>query len=161
MGPNDLPYVDEHETTIAASPDEVWRTLVAAVDSGFSGRGAAAYARLVGCADTAVSGPRPLAEGSTIPGFRVITAVPGQELALAGRHRFSDYKLTFRLDALDADRTRLRAESRAAFPGLHGAAYRLLVIRTGGHGMAVRRLLAGIRRQAERRAVEGGSATPR
>lgn len=153
----DLPYVDEHETTVAAPAAEVWRTLVETVDAGFSARGAAAYARLVGCADTAAAGPRPLAEGSTFPGFRVVAAVPGQELALAGRHRFSDYKLTFRLDAIDAGRTRLRAESRAAFPGLHGAAYRFVVIRTGGHAVGVRRLLAGIRRRAERGA--GGATT--
>lgn len=157
MEPDELPYVDEHETTIAATADEVWRALIETVDTGFSGRAAASYARLVGCADTAAAGPRPLDVESTIPGFRVVAAVPAQELALTGRHRFSTYALTFRLDALDAERTRLRAESRAAFPGPHGAAYRLLVIRTGGHAVGVRRLLAGIRRRAER----GAGATAR
>lgn len=161
MQPDDLPHVDEHETTIAAPVDEVWRTLVDAVDGGFSGGAATTYARLVGCAETAVGGPRPLDEGSTIPGFRVEAAVPGQELALTGRHRFSEYALTFRLEALDAGCTRLRAETRAVFPGLHGATYRLLVIGTGGHAVGVRRLLAGIRRRAERRAVGGGAATAR
>ena len=156
-----LPHVDEHTTTVAAPVDEVWRTLVETVDGGLGGTAAVAYARLVGCADTAAAGPRPLGEGSTIPGFRVEAAVPGQELALAGRHRFSTYALTFRLDALDAGRTRVRAETRAAFPGPHGAAYRLLVIGTGGHAVGVRRLLAGIRRRAERRAMDGGTATAR
>lgn len=165
MEPIELPHVDEHETTVAAPADDVWAALVEAIDGGFSGRGAAGYARLVGCTETTASGPRPLGEGSTIPGFRVAAAVPSQELTLHGRHRFSEYALTFRLDALDAGRTRLRAESRAAFPGLHGAAYRLLVIGTGGHALGVRRLLAGIRRRAERRAdgraVDDGAATTR
>lgn len=161
MQPHDLPFVDEHETTVAAPVDEVWRRLVDAVDGGFSGTAAVTYARLVGCADATAAGPRPLGEGSTIPGFRVVAAVPEHGLALAGRHRFSTYALTFRLDALDAGRTRLRAESRAAFPGLHGTAYRFLVIGTGGHAVAVRRLLAGIRRRAERHAADGGAATAR
>jgi hypothetical protein len=43
----------------------------------------------------------------------------------------------------------LRAESRATFPGLAGAAYRLLVVRSGGHVVAVRRLLSAVRRRAE------------
>ncbi len=33
-----------------------------------------------------------------MPGFRVAAARPAEELALAGRHRFSDYALVFRLD---------------------------------------------------------------
>lgn len=161
MQAHDLPQVDEHETTVPAPTDVVWATLVEAVERGFSGKGAAAYARLVGCVPRSASGPRPLGEGSTIPGFVVAAALPGQELALEGRHRFSTYALTFRLDALDASRTRLRAESRATFPGVHGAAYRFVVIGTGGHAIAVRRLLDGIRRRAERRAVDGGAATAR
>ena len=67
---------------------------------------------------------------------------------LAGRHRFSSYALTFRLDEIGAHRSRLRAESRATFPGPAGAVYRLLVIGTGGHAVAVGRMLAQVRRRA-------------
>lgn len=150
-----LPTVDEHEITVAAPVDAVWRTLLHALDRGFSGRGAAGYARLVGCEPSTASGPRPLAEGSTIPGFRVVAADPGRRLALEGRHRFSTYALVFHLDPLDERRCRLRAESRAAFPGPAGAAYRLLVVGTGGHAVAVRRLLRGIGRRAEQQASVG------
>jgi hypothetical protein len=145
-----LPYLDEHETTIGVGVDDVWPVLVQTLDRGFSRAGMAAYSRAVGSADRTASGPRPLAEGSTLPGFRVVTAVPGRELVLQGRHRFSSYALTFRLEPVGADRSRLRAESRAAFPGWAGAAYRLLLLRTGGHVVLTRRLLAGIRRRAER-----------
>lgn len=129
-----LPYLDEHTTDIAADADEVWTALLATVDR----LGMAGYARIVGCADHSASGPRPLAEGSTIPGFRVAALVPATELALEGRHRFSSYALIFRIDRLGVGRSRLRAESRGVFPGLFGRVYRLLVIGTGGHVVVVR-----------------------
>jgi hypothetical protein len=62
---------------------------------------------LLGCADTAAAGPRPLATGSTIPGFHVAAAEEPRELALAGRHRFSEYSLVFRLEDLGEAGTRL------------------------------------------------------
>ncbi|MDN3352013.1 hypothetical protein [Actinomadura sp. DC4] len=136
------PFLDEHRTVVAADAEEVWRALVETLDRTFSRAGG--YARTVRCADATSSGPRPLAEGSTIPGFRVASATPGSELVLAGRHRFSVYTLTFRLEAAGAGRSLLRAESRAAFPGLAGGVYRLLVVGTGGHVIGVRRLLASV-----------------
>jgi hypothetical protein len=78
-----------------------------------------------------------------------VSAVPELELALVGRHRFSSYALTFRIDRLGPDRTQLRAESRAAFPGVLGRAYRIAVIGTGGHAVAVRRLLTAVQRGSE------------
>jgi hypothetical protein len=147
-----LPRVDEHATEIAAEVDDVWSALSETLDAAMSPPMTAAVSRLVGCADSRASGPRPLAPGSTIPGFRVSAAVPGVELELAGAHRFSTYALMFRLDRVSDGRIRLRAESRAAFPGLAGGAYRLLVVGTGGHVLAVRRLLAGVKARAERRA---------
>jgi hypothetical protein len=144
-----LPYVDEHVTQVGAPPDAVWRALGDALDGAFSGTGAAAYARLVGCADRSASGPRPPARGSTFPGFRVAGAEPGRELVLIGRHHFSTYALVFRLDAA-GPRIRVRAETRGRFPGPLGALYRLLVIGSGGHAVGVPRLLADVRRRAER-----------
>jgi hypothetical protein len=97
-----------------------------------------------------LSGARPFAAGSAFPGFHVEVAEPGRELALAGCHRFSDYALTFRFDALDGEETRLRAETRAAFPGFKGSVYRTLVIGTRGHVLATNRMLSAIKRRAER-----------
>lgn len=146
-----LPRLDEHEIMIAAGADDVWLALSDALDAGFSRRAAARYARAVGCTDHTASGPRPLERGSTLPGFRVTAAERPRELVLAGHHHFSTYTLVFRLDAPEPGATRLRAESRAVFPGLHGRAYRLLVLRSGQHVRGVRSLLAGCRRRAEAR----------
>jgi hypothetical protein len=72
------------------------------------------------------------------------------ELALAGRHRFSVYLLSFRLEDAGSGRTRLVAETRAAFPGLKGSVYRALVIGTRMHVVVTRRILSATKRRAER-----------
>lgn len=145
-----LPHVDEHSLTIDADADAVWEsTLRVAESSSGSGVGAR-VARLLGCTYVEASGPRPLAVGSTFPGFRVETAEQPRELALVGGHRFSDYALIFRIDDLGRGRSRLRAETRAEFPGLKGRIYRALVIGTRGHVLATRRLLSAAKRGAER-----------
>jgi hypothetical protein len=160
---DDLPYLDEHSTDIRADVDDVWISLLDTLSGAFSR--ASGYARVIRCIPRRAAGQRPLAEGSTIPGFRVVTAVPGRALVLEGRHRFSTYALTFRLEPVDSGRSRLRAESRAAFPGVPGRVYRLLVVRSGGHVHAVRRLLAAVRRRAEgaigkvERCASGSSAS--
>jgi hypothetical protein len=107
--------------------------------------------RLVGCVDTESSGPRPLATGSAVPGFHVDRADPERELALVGAHRFSDYALVFLLAVDDEGGTLLRAETRAAFPGLEGRLYRTLVIGTRIHVLVTRRLLKATKLSAERR----------
>ena len=145
-----LPYIDEHAVDVHCDPDNAWDSLLETLEAAFSGSAASAYARAVGCTDRTASGPRPLVAGSTIPGFRVVSADPGRELVLAGRHRFSTYALIFRLDRAGPGHSRLRAESRAAFPGITGAAYRLLVVGTGGHVLGVRRLLSGVARRCDR-----------
>ncbi|WP_419993183.1 hypothetical protein [Streptomyces boninensis] len=148
-----LPYVDEHATVAEAGPEEVWKALGEVVDRAFSSAAGGRFARLIGAKDGAPAGPRPLAEGSVVVGFRVTSADPGRELVLEGRHRFSAYALTFRLDALDPEdspRTRLRAETRAVFPGVAGRAYGMAVVGTRGHVLVVRRLLRDVRGRAER-----------
>jgi hypothetical protein len=145
-----LPQVDEHSVEIAAAPEAVWNSLLKVVEGSFGSPATGRAARLLGCADASASGPRPLAAGSAFPGFHVEAAEPRGELALAGSHRFSDYALIFRLDELDDRRTRLRAETRAAFPGLKGAAYRTLVIGSRGHVLVTRRLLGAVKQRAER-----------
>ncbi|WP_328870001.1 hypothetical protein OHT76_07750 [Streptomyces sp. NBC_00287] len=146
----DLPYVDEHTTLVVADADALWQGLTEALDTSFDRGG---YARLVGCADVRATGPRPLAEGSTLPGFRVATADKGHELVLTGSHRYSVYSLTFRIEEAGPGRYLLKAETRAKFPGLTGRLYRRLAIGTGGHAMGMKRLLASIRSCAERSTV--------
>ncbi len=145
-----LPRIDEHSTAIEAEPARVWEALLRVAEGATAGSATPRYARLVGCEDTEVAGPRPLAAGSTFPGFHVERADAGHELALAGGHRFSDYGLIFRIDDLGEGRSRLRAETRASFPGLKGQAYKTMVIRTRGHVLVVRRMLGATKRRAER-----------
>jgi hypothetical protein len=150
-----LPHVDEHSALVCAGAGETWDALLRVVEGSVSGGGSRRFARALGCAETAARGPRPLAPGSTIPGFRVEEAEQPRELALAGRHRFSQYALVFRLDDLGEAGTRLRAETRAEFPGLRGSLYRALVIGTRGHVAVTRRLLGATKRRAERLGSEG------
>ncbi len=143
------PYVDEHSIEVEAGADATWEAVLRIAErSTGSARGSRA-ARLLGCADVEVSGPRPLVVGSAFPGFHVETAERPRELALAGSHRFSDYLLIFHIDDLGDGRSRLRAETRAEFPGQKGRVYRALVIGTRGHVLAVRRLLGTAKRRAE------------
>jgi hypothetical protein len=146
-----LPHIDEHVIDIAADVDDVWPVLTETLDRTFSRATMASFARIVGCADSTATGRRPLTEGSTMPGFRVVAAVPGSELVLEGRHRFSSYALIFRLERGSLGRSRLRAESRGSFPGLAGGVYRLFIIGTDGHVVAVRRVLSVIKRLCESR----------
>ena len=148
--PNRLPHVDEHSVTIEASADATWESVLRVAEGSTDSARGSWVARLLGCADVEASGPRPLAVGSAVPGFRVRVAERPRELALVGSHRFSAYALIFRIDDLGDGRSRLRAETRAEFPGLKGRAYRGLVIGTRGHVLATRRLLGAVQRRAER-----------
>lgn len=140
-----LPFVDEHVVVVDAGVEEFWRRLLVKVGRSLSTGSGARYARVVGAVPRENGGGRPLGVGSEFPGFRVARLVPGRELALEGRHRFSTYSLVFRVEELTDGRCRLRAETRAVFPGAAGRVYRALVIGSGGHALAMRRLLAGYR----------------
>jgi hypothetical protein len=146
-----LPHVDEHALVVDVGPDVTWTALLRVVEGTVSAGAAPRFARILGCADTAAAGPRPLDVGSALPGFHIAVAERPAELALAGSHRFSDYALIFRLDELGDGRTRVRAETRAEFPHFKGAVYRALVIGTRMHVLATRRILGGVKRNAERR----------
>ncbi len=146
-----LAHVDEHSAMVEAGADATWDALLRVVEGSFSATSTARVARLLGCADVEPSGPRPLATGSSFPGFHVEVAEQARELALVGSHRFSDYALIFRLDDEGDGTTRLRAETRGEFPGLKGRTYRALVIGTRGHVLVTRRLLGAVKRRAERR----------
>ncbi|MGW2306252.1 hypothetical protein [Streptomyces sp. NPDC001809] len=141
-----LPFVDEHVVVVDAGVEETWRRLLVGVERSLSTQGGALYARLVGAVPRRSGGVRPFGAGSEFPGFRVVRLVPGHELALEGRHRFSTYSLVLRIEERSDGRCRLRAETRAVFPGAAGRVYRALVIGSGGHALATRRMLAGYRR---------------
>jgi hypothetical protein len=124
-----LPYIDEHAISIDAIPSEVWSALLRVM-----------------CRD-----PQ---DPSTVPiGFVLDEASEPERLALQGRHPFAVYRLVFELNAEPGDRTRVRALTWAAFPGLHGKIYRSLVIGSGGHRVAVRWTLKRIAARARRRRV--------
>jgi len=120
----ELPRIDEHTTMIRVDdPGLVWSALGDVLGrSRVPGLGRSRIpttgygARLLRVHPGTRSGD-PLLAGSTLPGFTVIRAEPGKELALAGHHRFSSYALIFRLVA-DEHCTTLSAETRAAFPGV-------------------------------------------
>ena len=141
-----LPHLDEHSVFVAASPEGVWEALGTLELSGYV---AETYSRLLGCEDTHPTGPRPLAEGSSFPGFHVVDIERPRELVLAGRHRFAHYGLIFRIDESGASTTKLSAESRTAFPGIPGRIYRFLLMNSGAHVLSVRRMLKTVQRRAE------------
>lgn len=121
-----LPYIDEYATAIAANLDDTWAALLQVM-----------------CDDPDEPSSAPI-------GFVVAEALPRQRLALKGRHWFAIYRLVFELDELPVG-TRVRAQTWAAFPGLHGKIYRALVIGTRGHRVAVQMMLGRIARAAEAR----------
>ena len=150
-----LPRLDEHATDIDAAADDVWTALLR--DAGRDDVPA-----LVGRRRPWSSGaPTPAPPGPVrSPRARPsrVSAWPAWSRAPSWRSRAGTaapaYALVFRLERIDG-RTRLRAESRATFPGVAGGAYRLLVVGTGGHAAAVRRLLGC--GQAPRGAVDGAA----
>jgi hypothetical protein len=145
----DLPRIDEHAVVLRATADRTWSALQHVVSHSFSRPPASLMARVLGCQPARAGGPRLLAPGSTLPGFRVVESEPPGLLALEGEHRFSRYSLTFHLDELPDGTSRLRAETHAAFPGTAGRAYRAAVIGSRAHVLVVRRLLGAVARRAE------------
>ena len=129
-------YVDEHVTTLEAPVDRAWAAVRAYVED-LVARGS--ESRLTGLLAT-----------DPPAGFAVAAEQPPHLLSLAGRHRFSDYVLDFRV-ASHPDRegrSRVTAVTYADFPGPRGRAYRAAVIGSRGHVVAVRRILAAIRERA-------------
>ncbi|WP_344100881.1 hypothetical protein [Myceligenerans crystallogenes] len=136
---------------VAASPEVVWAAVLLQVEV----LGPDRYVRLMGCRDRGRGGPRPLAAGSLVPGFRVDGAMPPQVLVLDGAHRFSAYRLTFRLLPGADGGTRLEAHTDAVFPGVLGTVYRLLVFDSRLHKLATWSIVRRVRRRADRMARRG------
>jgi hypothetical protein len=144
-----LPRIDEHGVLVLAPQEVVWRALVKSVPGVFSGRAATRAARLLGCQETERSG-EPDMIGSTFPGFLVARVIEPAVLALEGQHRYSRYGLIFSLEPTKDERTLLRAETRAEFPGFKGTVYKTLVIGSRGHVVVTNRLLGAVKKRAER-----------
>lgn len=145
----DLPFIDEHAIEVAAPPERAWGALRQVLTQSSGDRSRERFARLLGASETRSHGD-PLEPGSSITGFRIARADAPVELVLEGEHRFSRYALIFLLEPLPGERSRVRAQTRAVFPGLRGHVYRALVIGTHGHVLAVKRLLRAVRARAER-----------
>lgn len=133
-----LPFVDAHEVVLPVGRGATWAALEGQVARDLTSN------RWPKAGLGFLLGTRPAA------GFEVAERDAPARLVLAGRHRFSRYRLTFQLeDAPDEGETTMWAVTHAKFPGVHGALYRTLVIRTGLHVLATRRILVAVRRRAE------------
>ena len=146
-----LPPIDEHAVVVRASPEQTWDAIVETLPRSFGGRLSQRGAGILGCEHTEVDGSAATI-GATLPGFIVARSIRPAMLTLLGEHRFSRYALVFRVDELDEQRSALRAETRADFPGMRGRIYKTLVIGSRGHVLAIMRVLRAIRKQAERSA---------
>ncbi|MGB2851943.1 MAG: hypothetical protein WBB30_03530 [Solirubrobacterales bacterium] len=147
----DLPPVDEHALEIEAPAEAAWAALFPTLGRALDTRSSRRLARVLDCRDQIAEGDlhHP---GGTLPGLVVARSVAPVMLALMGEHRFSKYALVFRIDLLPGQRCRVRAETRAMFPGRTGSLFRLAVIRTRTHVIVVRRMLRRLKKRAEKRA---------
>lgn len=151
-----LPYIVAHGVEVTAGADAAWAGLVRVVGASFGATGSSRVGRVLGVRPApGGSAPTPWepAVGAALPGFAVDRLLPGELLSLRGRHRFARYRLDFEVVGAEPGRSWVWARTWAAFPGVAGAAYRALVIGTGGHAVAVRRLL---RRAAAEAVGTGG-----
>jgi hypothetical protein len=146
----DLPFVDEFDTVVAASPEDVYRAASRRMTRSFEGPGARLFSRALGCVHRGASYEVPPRVGQEANGFRVARADAPEALVLEGRHRFATYRLSFLIDAAGQGATRLRARTDASFPGFQGACYRAAVIGSGGHRVIVQRMLRAMKQSAER-----------
>jgi hypothetical protein len=121
-----LPYIDEHAISVDASRGATWSALLSVL-----------------CRN-------PSDPATVPPGFAMDEATPPARFVLKGRHPFSVYRWGFELDDEGPLHTRLRSQTWAAFPGLHGKVYRALVIGTGLHRIVVRLMLRRIAAEARR-----------
>ena len=118
----DLPFVDEHRTTVEAPREVVWPRLRAYVD------------RMLAVDEQRAVHPA-ARDRSRRQASRCREEVPEERVVLSGRHRFSRYALVLELDP-SGEQTVLRALHLRRLPGPHGRVYRLLVISSHAHVVA-------------------------
>lgn len=143
-----LPPIDEHAIEVDAPAEVAWDALFPVLRHVLDRPRARRYAERVN-ADVTVARGDLSHPGGMLPGFTVIRAIQPVMLALAGRHRYAQYAMVFRIDLLPGQRSRVRIESRAEFVGRRGRLYRAGVVSTRGHVLFVSRMLRAVRRRAE------------
>jgi hypothetical protein len=155
-----LPYIDAYGVEVPAGADATWQALVREARNTLGATGDHWLARALGVtpADATGAWSPDLEPGVTLPGFAVERVQPAELLSLRGGHRFSRYRLDFELVAVEPGRTHVWARTWAEFPGLAGAAYRALVIGSGGHRLVVRRMLGTVARRAQAQAQAPATA---
>lgn len=126
-----LPFVDAHSIALPVSAAQAWPVVLAHVRSLTEGSHPLLFRVL----------------GTTPPsGFEIVESRPPHEATLAGRHRFSTYRLVFSLQP-DGAGSRLVATTYAEFPGLKGRLYRTFLMSTHAHQWATRRMLKAASRR--------------
>jgi hypothetical protein len=143
-----LPYIDEHAIVVDSDPASAWDAVAGVMAAGGSQLPTNLVVRALGCREQRADGSSPNV-GATLPGWRIVESARPASLVYEGRHRFSRYRLGFGVEPLDGGRSRVTAQTNAAFPGLAGSAYGRLVVGTRVHVVAVRRMLGAIKRRAE------------
>lgn len=138
-----LPYVDAHGVEVHAGIEAAWAATVRVLGGALGGTGGGWYGRLIGVSPPVASGPwsPDLEVGTALPGFVVEEVQRPELLSLRGRHRFSRYRLDVELAPAGPKRSQVWARTWAEFPGVTGALYCNLVVRSGAHRLFVRRLL--------------------
>jgi Polyketide cyclase / dehydrase and lipid transport len=144
-----LPYIDEQVRRIDGSPDQVWRALLSTVRLiGAWLPGPVIWAWGLQPSERTGEWRSQVAVGDTIVGFGAVEVSAPRVLALRGAHRFARYELRFEITGDQPGSSVLHAHSSALFVGPLGLAYRGLVVRTGGHRIAVRALLGQVAERA-------------
>jgi hypothetical protein len=140
------PFIDRHRIRVDAPARVTWAALERYACHSLGVRPGGVVAWLLG----------------TVParGFHASTPDAGRSLALTGRHRFSQYRLVFHIDRGGAGGSEVSASSYAAFPGVWGRLYRALVVGSGLHIVATRRILRGVRDEAESMVRRQGPLPP-
>lgn len=146
-----LPFIDRLAVEVDAERETTWEALLDVLTRSLESRSSRVAARALGSSELRASGPRPLVAGSTLPGFNVAAVEGPERLVLDGTHRFARHEMVFELLDLGSRLTELAVITRAEFPGPVGTLYRSMVIGSGGHVIATRRLLKAVGREAETR----------
>lgn len=148
-GEDELPFIDRLAVEVGADREATWGALVETLTRSLESGSSRLAARVLGSSVLEASGPRPIETGGTLPGFGVASVEPPRRLVLDGSHRFARHEMAFGLSESGSGRTELAVVTRAEFPGPVGRVYRGLVIGSGGHVLATRRLLKAVKREAE------------
>lgn len=154
----ELPHIDEISRPIDAPAERVWSALVRTMGrTGGRLPGPVLDAWGLEPAHRRGEWSSRVLPGDAIVGFGVRDVDAPRSLTLEGHHRFSRYRLHFEVTAAGTG-TVLHAHTSALFPGVRGRIYRALVIGTGAHQIAVRRLLRAVARRARLTAASRGAA---